>query len=116
MRTDALMAYMALQEIYRSPVYGSAALHFTWLMVAVLMTIELSYVIVRVWFTHASVYMALLIADTKLRAERAAAHLASESKAIRANSRRPNERPPLQIVANDPPEDLKKEPPADAAD
>ena len=116
MRNDALMAYMALQEIYRSPVYGSAALRFTWLMVAVLMTIELSYVIVRVWFTHASVYMALLIADTKLRAERAAAHLARESETLRADLRRPNDRVPLQIVANDPLQDIKKEPPPDAAD
>jgi hypothetical protein len=116
-RNDALMSYMALQELYQSPIYGSAALHFTWLMIAVLMTIELSYVIVRVWFTHASVYMAILIADTKLRAERAAAHYGIESAALRADGlRRPSERIPLQIVANDPPQDITKDPPPDAAD
>jgi Domain of unknown function (DUF4407) len=72
-RNDALMSYLALEEVYADSRFGTAARHFSWLMMVVLMTFELSYVVVRAWFTHASVYMALLIADTKKRADWAAA-------------------------------------------
>jgi hypothetical protein len=48
-----------------------------------LMTFELSYVVVRAWFTHASVYMAILIGDTKKRADRVAADYESSRDALR---------------------------------
>jgi hypothetical protein len=82
-RNDALMSYLALQEVYEDPRFGEAARHFSWLMMAVLMTFELSYVVVRVWFSHASVYMALLIADTKKRADVAAADYERHGNALR---------------------------------
>lgn len=82
-RNDALMSYLALQEVYEDPRFGEAARHFSWLMMAVLMTFELSYVVVRVWFSHASVYMALLIADTKKRADLAAADYERHGNALR---------------------------------
>ena len=83
-RNDALMSYLALQEVYEDPRFGEAAKHFSWLMMAVLMTFELSYVVVRVWFSHASVYMALLIADTKKRADVAAVDYERHSQALRS--------------------------------
>lgn len=83
-RNDALMSYLALQEVYEDPRFGEAARHFSWLMMAVLMTFELSYVVVRVWFSHASVYMALLIADTKKRADIAAADYERHGNALRS--------------------------------
>ena len=64
--------------------FGSAARHFSWLMMAVLMTFEPSYVVVRVWFSHASVYMALLIADTKKRADAAAVDYERHGHALRS--------------------------------
>jgi TolA-binding protein len=82
-RNDALMSYLALEEVYSDPRFGSAARHFSWLMMAVLMTFELSYVVVRAWFTHASVYMAILIGDTKKRADRVAADYESSRDALR---------------------------------
>src|ERR1700691_553854 len=82
-RNDALMSYLALEEVYADPRFGSAARHFSWLMMAVLMTFELSYVVVRAWFTHASVYMAILIGDTKKRADRVAADYESSRDALR---------------------------------
>jgi hypothetical protein len=83
-RNDALMSYLALQEVYEDPRFGEAARHFSWLMMAVLMTFELSYVVVRVWFSHASVYMALLIADTKKRADVAAVDYERHGLALRS--------------------------------
>lgn len=83
-RNDALMSYLALQEVYEDPRFGEAARHFSWLMMAVLMTFELSYVVVRVWFSHASVYMALLIADTKKRADVAAVDYERHGNALRS--------------------------------
>ena len=82
-RNDALMSYLALEEVYSDPRFGTAARHFSWLMMAVLMTFELSYVVVRAWFTHASVYMAILIGDTKKRADRVAADYESSRDALR---------------------------------
>ena len=82
-RNDALMSYLALEEVYADPRFGTAARHFSWLMMAVLMTFELSYVVVRAWFTHASVYMAILIGDTKKRADRVAADYESSRDALR---------------------------------
>lgn len=77
------MSYLALEEVYSDPRFGTAARHFSWLMMAVLMTFELSYVVVRAWFTHASVYMAILIGDTKKRADRVAADYESSRDALR---------------------------------
>jgi hypothetical protein len=78
------MSYLALEEVYADPRFGTAARHFSWLMMAVLMTFELSYVVVRAWFTHASVYMAILIGDTKKRADRVAADYESSRVALLA--------------------------------
>lgn len=106
-RRDALLNYIALQKIYQSPVFGKGAHDFGLLMMAVLMTIELSYLGVRVWFQHASIYMVLLIADTRLRAERIAADYERESAAIRrerpgpgspSGAPGPSSRPPLRLL------------------
>src|SRR5205085_8400512 len=100
-RNDALMSYLALQEVFDDPRFGSAARHFSWLMMAVLMTLELSYVVVRACFTHASVYMAILIADTKKRAEFAAADYERNSAALRKMADLPalKERAPLRFLS-----------------
>jgi hypothetical protein len=99
-RNDALMSYLALQEVFEDPRFGEAARHFSWLMMAVLMTFEISYVVVRVWFSHASVYMAILIADTKKRAEIVAADYEQNSKALRSAAGLPvmNGRTPLRFL------------------
>ena len=95
-RNDALMSYLALEEVYADPRFGTAARHFSWLMMAVLMTFELSYVVVRAWFTHASVYVAMLIADTKKRADRIASDYESSRDALR---RTPGARAPLRFLS-----------------
>jgi TraM recognition site of TraD and TraG/Domain of unknown function (DUF4407) len=99
-RNDALMSYLALEEVYSDPRFGSAARHFSWLMMAVLMTFELSYVVVRAWFTHPSVYMAILIGDTKKRADRVAADYESSRDALRRTLGAPvlNGRAPLRFL------------------
>jgi hypothetical protein len=100
-RNDALMSYLALEEVYADPRFGTAARHFSWLMMAVLMTFELSYVVVRAWFTHASVYMAMLIADTKKRADRIASDYESSRDALR---RTPGARAPLRFLSSQSPD------------
>ena len=67
-RQDAALSYMALQEILADPERGPAARFFGHIMLAVMMTIELSYLIVRTIFGQASIYMAYLIQDAKNRA------------------------------------------------
>jgi hypothetical protein len=64
------------------------------------MTFELSYVVVRAWFTHASVYMAILIGDTKKRADRVAADYESSRDALRRAPGTPvlNGRAPLRFL------------------
>ena len=101
---DALMGYTALQQIYGSPKEGSAALFFSRLMMAVLMTVELSYVVVRLWFSPASICTALLIKETKIEAEAINADYESRSHKIRADLEaeigpKPA-RPPLRIISS----------------
>jgi hypothetical protein len=99
---DALMGYTALQQIYESPTEGPAALFFSRLMMAVLMTVELSYVVARLWFSPASICTALLIKETKIEAEAVNADYERQSHQIRAGLEaeigpRPP-RPPLRII------------------
>ena len=55
-RQDAMLSYMALRKLYDDPVHGQAARDFARIMMAVLMTIELSYFTVRIIFSQASIY------------------------------------------------------------
>jgi hypothetical protein len=66
-RLDPVMAYMALQRVYASP-DGAGARFYSHLIMILLLTVELSYVLVSEYFAHASVYMARLIARTKILA------------------------------------------------
>ena len=70
-RDDPVMSYMALQQVFASP-SGAGARFFAHLMLALLLTVELSYVLVSEYFAHASVYMARLIARTRILAAEAA--------------------------------------------
>lgn len=70
-RNDPVMSYMALQQVLNAP-DGEGARFFAHLMMALLLTVELSYVIVSEYFSHASIYMARLIARTKILAAQAA--------------------------------------------
>ena len=70
-RNDPVMSYMALQQVLNAP-DGDGARFFAHLMMALLLTVELSYVIVSEYFSHASIYMARLIARTKILAAQAA--------------------------------------------
>jgi Domain of unknown function (DUF4407) len=99
---DALMGYTALQQIYQSPKDGPAALFYSHLMMAVLMTVELAYVVVRLWFSPASICQALQIKETKVEAEAINADYERRSHKIRAELEaeigpRPA-RPPLRII------------------
>src|ERR1019366_6282454 len=60
----------------------------------------MSYLAVRAWFTHASVYMAILIGDTKKRADRVAADYESSRDALRRAPGTPvlNGRAPLRFL------------------
>jgi hypothetical protein len=70
-RDDPTMSFMALQRVFDSP-NGPAARFYSHLMMALLLMVELSYVLVSEYFAHASVYMARLIARTKILAAEAA--------------------------------------------
>jgi len=63
-RNDPIMAYMALQKVLASP-DGAATRFYSHLILTLLLTVELSFVLVSEYFGHASVYMARLIARTK---------------------------------------------------
>jgi hypothetical protein len=69
---DPLLSYMALQRVYASPEVGPAAHFYAHLLLALLLVIELSYVLVSEYFSHASIYTARLIARTKILAAEAA--------------------------------------------
>jgi hypothetical protein len=95
-RQDALMSWMALDTLSRSPTLGAATRHFTFVITSVLLAVELSYVMVRVLFAHASIYMVLLIKATKLRSEREAMDYEVSSAGIKqARDREIGPRPPL---------------------
>ena len=66
-RLDPVMAYLALQKVFESP-EGPAARFYSHLILTLLLTVELSYVLISEYFAHASVYMARLIARTKILA------------------------------------------------
>jgi Domain of unknown function (DUF4407) len=66
-RNDPVMAYRALQKIYQSP-DGAGTQFYSHLMLMLLLTVELSYVLVSEYFGHASVYMVRLMARTRVLA------------------------------------------------
>jgi hypothetical protein len=70
-RNDPVMSYMALEKVFASP-EGPGARFYANLMLALLLVVELSYVVVSEYFGHATVYMARLIARTKILAAEAA--------------------------------------------
>jgi hypothetical protein len=72
LRNDPAMAYRTLQKIYQSP-DGEATKLYSHLMLTLLLTVELSYVLVSEYFGHASIYMAKLMARTRLAAMEEAA-------------------------------------------
>lgn len=71
-RNDPVMAYRALQKIYQSP-DGKATRFYSHLMMALLLTVELSFVLVSEYFGHASIYMTRLMARTRYLAAEVAA-------------------------------------------
>ena len=71
---DPLMSYMALQRVFATPQVGPAAHFYAHLLLALLLVMELSYVLVSEYFGHASIYMVRLIARTKILAAEAADH------------------------------------------
>jgi hypothetical protein len=73
-RNDPVMAYRALQKIYASP-DGEATRAYSHLMLALLLTVELSYVLVSEYFAHASLYMVRLMGRTRFLAAKAVAEL-----------------------------------------
>jgi hypothetical protein len=102
---DALMGYMALERIFDSPTdEGRAARWFSWLLMMILMTVELSYVLVRLMFAPASIHTALVIDDTNAKAEKIAAEAEKRRHATRIDVEttiglRPP-RPPLRIIGS----------------
>lgn len=74
---DPVMAYMALQKVFASP-NGLGARFYSHLILTLLLTVELSYVLVSEYFGHATVYMARLIARTKIEAAKAAGNYRRE--------------------------------------
>ena len=66
-RNDPVLAHKALQKILHSP-DGEGTRFYLRLMLTLLLTVELSYVLASEYFGHASVYMARLIARTRMLA------------------------------------------------
>lgn len=103
-RNDPLLSHTALQEIFDDPVTGPQARHYSWRMMTLLLTVELSYLMVRILFAHASVYTVLVIKDAKLRAERAEAEYRRESDALRTWSGGSSPTlPPVKLISWDDP-------------
>jgi hypothetical protein len=80
-RNDPTMSYMALQAVFASPA-GPAARFYSHIMLMLLLTVEMSYVLVSEYFGHASVYMARLIARTKILAAEAADEYRRKTRAL----------------------------------
>jgi hypothetical protein len=87
-RNDPLMSYMALQTVFDSPA-GPAARFYAHLMLTLLLTVEVSYVLVSEYFGHATVYMPRLIARTKTLAAEAAAQYQRATALFRRDDVRP---------------------------
>jgi Domain of unknown function (DUF4407) len=81
-RNDPVMAYKALQKIYQSS-DGEATKFYSRLMLTLLLTVELSYVLVSEYFSHASIYMLRLMARTRFFALETADQLRRKLKALR---------------------------------
>jgi hypothetical protein len=71
-RDDPLLRYIALQEIKHHPVYGQAVREFDWLSKIFLITFELMFLLIKVVFAPASVYMVRLLARHKQEASEVA--------------------------------------------
>jgi hypothetical protein len=100
-RSDPLLDTVALQEVFRDPEIGWAAWKFSWLMNGVLLILELSYLMVRIGFPHASVYTVLLNKDTLIRAERAEFEYRRERAALRSRIGAPPVLPPVKLISWD---------------
>lgn len=100
-RNDPLMRYIALNEIQEDPKVGSAARKFHWLMVTVLLALELSFLLVKLFFAPASVYTVRLIARTKREASEVSAEHARDIESIHRGRPRGN----LRVVGGQADED-----------
>jgi hypothetical protein len=105
MHNDPLLAYRALELIYADPDQGEAARHFALMMKLVLITLELSYLALRLIFAHASVYTMLLLADTLVRADEVHDDYRRRRAALCGDEPPPppQARPPIRLISWDPP-------------
>lgn len=103
-RNDPLMRYIALHDIKQDPKVGGAAREFHWMMVMVLLTLELSFLIVKYICAPASVYTVRLIARTK----REAAEVSAEHARNIDNIHRGRPRGNLRVVG-EPMDDRRQE-------
>ena len=97
-RNDPLLRYIALYDIQRNPDTGAAATEFRRLMMLVLLTLELSFLFVKVACAPASVYMVRLIARTKRDAARVSAEFARDLDEIK----RDRPRGSLRVIGGQP--------------
>lgn len=93
-RDDPVMSYMALQKVFAGP-NGDGARFFSHLMLALLLAVEMSYVLISEYFGHASIYMARLIARTKILAAEAADDFRRKTGALFAT---PGDRSTFRVV------------------
>jgi Domain of unknown function (DUF4407) len=105
LHSDPLSARRALREIYADPETGEDARNFSFEMKLVLITLELSYLLVRLLFAHTSVYTILLLADTRLRADAVHGEYRRRRAALGADEPPvpPRALPPIRIMSWDPP-------------
>ena len=96
-RNDPLMRYIALRDIKQDPKVGAAAQEFHWMMVLVLLTLELSFLIVKYLCAPASVYTVRLIARTKREAAEVSAEHARNIESIHRGRPRGN----LRVVGGE---------------
>lgn len=113
-RNDPTMSYMALQKVFASP-SGEGARFFAHLMLALLLTVELSYILVSDYFGHASVYMARLIERTKILGAMAAARYRravialSQDHEDTKNHEETKKRPTFRVIPRFPPDEHDEE-------
>jgi hypothetical protein len=77
---------------------GPAARFYSHLMLGLLLTVELSYVLVSECFGHATIYMARLIARTKILAAEAAEHYRQSTGRLFTHNGK-NEGPVFRLLA-----------------
>ena len=83
-RDDPILRESVLDELEQHSENGSAVQRIRWLTMLLLITLEMSFLMIKIWLAPASVYTVRLIAETKLEAAQVDADFVRRLAAIRS--------------------------------